>query len=225
MFALAWVASGFVSMNPWGFLEGDGDGGRLAAQRLRGAPLSAAEVKASLRSLPALARLPGIVSVESTPLGSRLFLVVTTQEGARWRFDGAGVSARIDGGAWTRIVRILGGNELTEPKLLTAGDAYYFDRHGTEMLPIYRIIANDRQQTRYYLDPLTGAPLVSFDGDARWYRWLHQGVHTLDFTTALRARPSWDFLMLALLGGATTVCGTGTYLAVRRISRPLRRSV
>jgi uncharacterized iron-regulated membrane protein len=223
LFALAWVASGLVSMNPWGFLDGDGD--RLAAQRLRGAPLSAAEVKASLRSLPALARLPGIVSVESTPLDGRLYFVVTTQEGARWRFDGASVSARIDGGAWTRIVRMLGGNELTEPKLLTEGDAYYFDRRGSEMLPVYRIIANDRQRTRYYLDPLTAAPLASFDSDAQWYRWLHQGVHTLDFAPVLRARPGWDFLMLALLGGATTVCVTGTYLGVRRISRPFRRSV
>jgi hypothetical protein len=225
LFALAWVASGFASMNPWGFLDGDSDAGRLAAQRLRGTPLSAEQVKASLLSLPAVAKLPGIVSVESTLLDSRLYLVVTTQDGGRWRFNGAGVSDRIDGGDWMRIVRALGGNERTEPKVLTEGDEYYFDRHGTETLPVYRIIANDRQQTRYYLDPLTGVPLASFDGDAQWYRWLHQGVHTLDFTPVLRARPSWDFLMLLLLGGATTVCATGTYLAIRRISRPLRRPV
>ena len=223
VFALAWVASGFVSMNPWGFLDGDSDSSHAAAPRLRGAPLSAAEVKASLHSLPAVAKLPGIVSVESTRLGGTLYLVVTTQNGARWRFNDAGESARISGEDWTYIVRTLGGKELTEPKLLTEGDEYYFDRHGTETLPVYRIIANDRQQTRYYLDPLTGAPLASFDSDARWYRWLHQGVHTLDFTPVLRARPSWDLLMLLLLGGATTVCATGTYLAIRRISRPLQR--
>jgi uncharacterized iron-regulated membrane protein len=225
LFALAWVVSGFVSMNPWGFLDADADAGRLAAQQLRGTLLSASQVQASLGSLSAVAKLPGIVSVESTLLDSRLYLVVTTQDGGRWRFNGAGVSDRIDGGDWIRIARLLGGNERTEPKVLTEGDEYYFDRHGTETLPVYRIIANDRQQTRYYLDPLTGALLASFDGDARWYRWLHQGVHTLDFTPVLRARPSWDVLMLLLLGGATTVCATGTYLAIRRISRPLRRPV
>jgi hypothetical protein len=225
LFALAWVVSGLVSMNPWGFLDGDENSSHLATERLRGAPLSAAEVQASLHSLPDVAKLPGIVSVESTRLGGGLYLVVTTRDGARWRFNDAGKSARISGEDWTYIVRALGGNELTEPKLLTEGDEYYFDRHGIETLPVYRIIANDRQQTRYYLDPLTGAPLASFDGDARWYRWLHQGVHTLDFTPVLRARPGWDCLMLLLLGGATTVCATGTYLAIRRISRPLRRPV
>jgi hypothetical protein len=211
LFMLTWVASGLISMNPWGFLEGDDP--RVAMRLLRGEPLTGAQVKASLHSLPAVGRLPEIVSVQSAPLWGKLFLTVTIQRGARWRFDATGASARLDGAEWTRIGRALTGHDVSAPDLITQGDSYYFGRRGSEaLLPVYRIVTDDG--VRYYLDPLTASLVASFDGDARWYRWLHQGLHTMDLTSTLRARPGWDFLMLALLSGVTTICVTGTYLAI-----------
>jgi uncharacterized iron-regulated membrane protein len=115
----------------------------------------------------------------------------------------------------------LTGRGVSVPDLITQGDAYYFDRRGNEaLLPVYRIVTDDAQRVRYYLDPLTASIVASFDGDARWYRWLHQGLHTMDLTSTLRARPAWDILMLALLSGVTTICVTGTYLAMRRVLSP-----
>jgi uncharacterized iron-regulated membrane protein len=220
LFTLTWVASGLISMNPWGFLDG-GDSRRLAQRLLRGEPLTGSQVKSSLHSLPAVARLPEIVSVQSTPLWGKLFLTVATQQGARWRFDAAGSSARLDGAEWMRIGHALTGHDVSAPDLITQGDSYYFDRRGNEaLLPAYRIVTDDAQRVRYYLDPLTASLVASFDGDARWYRWLHQGLHTMDLTSSLRARPGWDFLMLALLSGVTTICVTGTYLAMRRVLSP-----
>ncbi len=222
LFALSWVASGLVSMNPWGFL--DSGGHRLAMRVLRGEPTTGAQVKAALHSLPALARLPGIVSVESVPLWGKLYLVATTRQLARWRFDATGASARIESTDWTKVVHALNGQDRSGPDLLTQGDSYYFERRGSEApLPVYRIVVDDPQQTRYYLDPLTARLVAGFDTNARSYRWLHQGLHTLDFTPALRTRPAWYLLMLSLLAGVTMVCVTGTYLAARRIFRPVRR--
>ncbi len=201
-------------MNPWSFLESDSRG--QATALLRGAPLSGAQVKACIRSLPALANLPDIVAVESAPLQGRLYLAVTTRGGARWRFDSTGRSARISHTAWSQIAQTLGG----EPEIVTEGDAYYFGRQGDHVvLPVYRIISHDPRHDRYYFDPLTGALLASFDSNARWYRWLHQGLHTLDFTPGLRSRPVWDVVMLLLLSGATVIAATGAYVGIRRLRR------
>jgi len=218
LFVLSWVGSGLVSMNPWGFLESANR--QDAIQRLRGAPTSGAQVKASLTALAASSLLPDIVSVDSAPLWGQFYLVATTLNGARWRFSADGVSARMGSEAWAKIAQTLsdGGNEsVAVPELVTEGDAYYFSRHrNAAQLPIYRIVLHDEQQTRYYLDPLSGTVVQSLDSNGRWYRWLHQGLHTLDFSFALRTRPAWDLLMLALLAGVTGVCATGAYLGLRR---------
>jgi hypothetical protein len=49
------------------------------------------------------------------------------------------------------------------------------------VLPVYRIIANDAETTRYYLDPTWGALLQRADSASRWQRWLFAGLHRLDF--------------------------------------------
>jgi hypothetical protein len=57
------------------------------------------------------------------------------------------------------------------------------------------------------------------DSDTRWYRWLHRGLHTLDFAAVLHIRPLWDVLMIVLLAGVAGLCGTGTWLGWRRYIR------
>ena len=51
LFALTWVASGLISMNPWGFLEGTGETSAINA--MIGPPPAAAQVTDSLRTLAA----------------------------------------------------------------------------------------------------------------------------------------------------------------------------
>src|SRR5207249_5019277 len=60
------------------------------------------------------------------------------------------------------------------------------------VLPVYRVILNDEEQTRYYLDPNTGALLQRADATNRWRRWVFTGLHRLDFTPWMRSRPFWD---------------------------------
>jgi hypothetical protein len=72
---------------------------------------------------------------------------------------------------------------------------------------------------RYYVDPVAGMLVAKLDANAQAYRWLHEGLHRLDFTASLRRRPQWDVLMLILLSGVTVVCVTGAYLGFRRLTR------
>jgi hypothetical protein len=166
------------------------------------------------------ASLPQVVAVDSTRLWGRLYLVVTRTDGARARISADGKPAALAASDWRKIAQTLGGTFGTQPELLTAGDPYYYSRPGVVVpFPVYRIVLDDAHSTRLYLDPLTGTPVDIVDRDARWYRWLHVGLHTLDFSAATRSRPVWDVMMLALLAGVTMICGTGTWLGWRRYIR------
>jgi uncharacterized iron-regulated membrane protein len=114
-------------------------------------------------------------------------------------------------------VRIGGANAIASQEMMTREDDYYFAHHDDVVLPVYRIILDGAEATRFYLDPATGALLKRADADARWQRWLFSGLHRLDFTAGLRARPLWDIVMIVLLLGGIGVSATGVYLAIRRI--------
>jgi hypothetical protein len=43
------------------------------------------------------------------------------------------------------------------------------------------------------------------------------GLHRIDFTAWMRARPVWDVIMLTLMLGGLALTITGFYLALRRI--------
>jgi hypothetical protein len=217
LFALTWVASGLISMNPWGFL--DSAASLPALDDLAGPPLSGTQVKQVLRFLGA-ASLPQVVAVESTRLWGQPALIVTRTDGTRSRTNTDGGSVPLSPSDWTRIAQTLGGTGAATPQLLTEGDSYYYSRPGVAaQFPVYRIILNDAHATRLYLDPISGAPVDIIDSDGRWYRWLHRGLHTLDFSAATRARPVWDILMLLLLAGVAVISGTGTWMGWRRYIR------
>jgi uncharacterized iron-regulated membrane protein len=118
-------------------------------------------------------------------------------------------------------MRVTGAGGIAEQALLNEEDAYYFGARDQAALPVYRVIANDAWQTRFYLDPVSGALLRRVDANARWHRWLFGALHRLDFAAVLRARPAWDLVMIALLLGGIGVSATGVYLAFRRIRRDL----
>jgi uncharacterized iron-regulated membrane protein len=115
---------------------------------------------------------------------------------------------------------LVGAGDVARAELMTREDSYYFARHEDRaLLPVYRIILSDQPATRYYVDAISGEVLAKMDPGARGYRWLHDGLHRMDFTAWIRNRPGWDVMMLILLSGVTTVCVTGSYLGLSRLLR------
>jgi hypothetical protein len=160
------------------------------------------------------------VAIESARLWGHPYLLATDINGSRHRLDSGGGAQPLLESDWLRIAKTLGAATAIAPQLIATGDTYYYSRAGApQSFPVRRLILNDRYGTRYYLDPVSGMPLAVIDGNARWYRWLHRGLHTLDFSAAMRSRPLWDLVMLALLAGVTILCGTGTWLGWRRYIR------
>ncbi len=215
-FVLTWVLSGLLSMNPWGLMESAGGGPERA--RLRGAPITGAELRAALQALAAAAPA-GVVSIESAPLAGRLFVIARDAGGFRHRLDAQGAPAPLSPADWRFIAAVLHGDPAAIP-LLTRGDGYYFSLPAEPAaLPVRRVAARDGSGRRYYLDPVSGALIRDVDRAAVHYRWWHDALHRMDFTAAIRQGPGRQVLMWLLMGGATVVCVTGTYLAYRRLGR------
>lgn len=215
---LTWVCSGLLSMNPWGWLEGAGDQAEMA--RLRGGPGPlGAELRASLKAVTDAH--PIGVSLEFAPLDGALYFIATGADGERRRLDTAAAPAPLGHADWAGIAKALNGPGAAPfPELMTREDEYYFSHHrDTVALPAYRVVLGDGSDTRYYIDPVSGALLAKIDRGAQRYRWWHQGFHRMDFTVALRDRPQWDALLWLLMSGVTTVCVTGAYLGCRRLVR------
>jgi uncharacterized iron-regulated membrane protein len=207
IFVLTWVASGLISMNPWGFLESSDSTGR----DVRGALPLGSDIAAALPALAAT-KPANAVSIAVAPFDGMPTFVVTSGDGLRQRLDASGRT--LPSPDMARAAVLLGGQQA---ELLIAGDSYYFAGRGEAVrLPVYRVVAGG---VRYYLDPVSGEIVRTADGDDRWYRWLHEGLHRFDFTPALRNRPLWDMVMLTLMLGVTAVCATGTWLGLRRLIR------
>ncbi len=221
LFALTWVASGLLSMNPWGLLETSS--ARAEQRLLAGAWPTGQQVKASLHALAAT-QPGGTVSVASAPLLGQLFLIATDDRGVSRRLDAQALAAPIRSSEIASEARALardGG--FVGPELMTRGDTYYFGHHGDSVpLPVYRVILRDGPRTRYYLEPVSGELVGKIDRNGREYRWLHDALHRVDFSPAVRVRPVWDVLVLVLMSGVTLLCATGAYIGLRRLARDVR---
>jgi hypothetical protein len=220
---LTWVVSGTFSMNPWGFLEGGG-GGEQA--RVAGKPVPWREMKASLAALKDNAPA-GTVKLTSAILDGNLFWLAFAADGNVERLDAEGQKAETEPQDLAAAAeRIAGGQKIESQEMLLREDEYYFNvpsfnqRDGVA-LPVYRIVLNDAEHTRYYIDPASGQLVAKIDSARRGYRWLFNGLHRIDFTASLRSRPVWDVVVLALMLGGLGVTGTGAYLAILRIKRDL----
>jgi hypothetical protein len=208
LFTLSWVASGLMSMQPWGLL----DSAPLARSRLSGHPPTPAQHREALGSLSgALAGSP-YVSVDSQPSDGTPFFIARTANGSSQRLGADGHPAPLTVRDWSAMEQRLGG---AAPTRLTREDEYQFAHHDQPLtLPAYRIDLPDAPRHALYFDAETGVLQAQVDENARAYRWI-EGFHRVDLLPVLRKRPLWDLLVLVLLTGVSIVCTTGAWLAYR----------
>ena len=218
-FALSWVLSGLVSMNPWGFLEEKSPGPErllLQGARMTGAQLQAAISNLRTRTFESPRTIEfSIVSVQPAPLAGAPMLSLLGAGGQRMRVDASGRPSPLRAEDLSFIAATLGQRTpWSASQLLVSGDSYYFAHHSDEVvLPVYRVVSGDAPHARYYIDPSSGVLLRKIGANSRAYRWLHEALHRWDF---VQSRPLWDLGMLALLAGVAFLCATGTYLGLRR---------
>lgn len=211
---MTWVFSGLLSMTPWGWLASEGSGEE--AQLVRGELPTWQSVHESLQQLSVAILPTNTVHIESSVVQGKLHYLVSTRDGGRMRHDAYWQIAPLAEAVQQRLARQL--VPAGKAELLTSEDEYWYSvGRDRVVLPVIRVQSTDG--TRYYLDAISGELLQKMDDSTRWYRWLHSGLHRMDFSAVVRARPVRDLLMWLLLSGATVVCATGAWLGVRRLRR------
>lgn len=216
---LTWVVSGFFSVNPWNMF--DFSGGSRERQQLQGVPLFADEVEKFVNNLPDTSVPAGTARLEGYALKGRLYVLAYQADGSYQRLDGQTLEpASITEREWLSLSRAAaGGTAIAEAGLMEQDDAYYYSHKLSRELPVYRIVLDNPDQTRLYLNATSGELAAQFDRSKRIYRWVFNGLHQLDLSSWLRQRPVWDLVVWLLLAGVTLSTLTGVWLGARRIKR------
>lgn len=216
LLTFTWVISGLFSMNPWGWLESRGANEDLA--RLQRAPLHAGAINSILqRAVENIDDDTVMLTIASGDSGASVFTV--QRDSRRARLDPASFAADLvdEQELVTRLGKMRPDANIDELVLLDTEDAYYFGHKAAVRLPVYRAILDDAERTRYYFDADTGLLLSRIDRPGKQYRWLHHGLHRLDFASLLRSRPIWDIVILPLLIGVSGLCLIGCWIGYRHI--------
>ena len=113
--------------------------------------------------------------------------------------------------------------ETLDIQVIYQYDLYYLDRNRERPLPVIRVLMNDEENTRYYIDPKS-ARVVSTYSNRNWVnRWLDSALHSLSFPFLYNHRPLWDIVVITFMLGGTALCVTSLVLAWRVLGRKLKR--
>jgi hypothetical protein len=226
IFALTWVFSGWMSMEPWAWASGGGVGGRigLAISGVLNLPQYPAFDPALWTEALAGSGVGQVKEVEFRSVLDEPYYVVRGRTTAMVsvsplrvhaeRFPTAALLARVSNGA--RSAPIVASD------LLANYDSYYYDRTRAAPLPILRVKFGDPSATWAYIDPASGQMLARLTRRARLNRWLYHGLHDLDFGFWYRNVPLWYGLIIVLCLGGSTLSVIGVVIGWRRVGRMLR---
>ncbi|MBI2681486.1 MAG: PepSY domain-containing protein [Candidatus Solibacter usitatus] len=216
-----WVFSGMRSMQPTFGIEGSGvrianalRGGPLALQSFQAKPPGAALQQVSETSVKELELVfvggEAHYLARESPGRSR---IVPVQGNTAEEFDSA------------RILRLIADGvrpaTMLQTRLVTEYEAYYLDRRHQHPLPALFVGLSGPDSVMYYIDLKTARIVESYDGRARWNRWLYHGLHSLDLPWLYRHRPVWDVVVLVLLLGGACLSLTSVIIGVQLLRRKL----
>jgi hypothetical protein len=247
VFALTWVFSGLLSMEPFDWANAEGI--EIRSDALTGGPVE-------LRRYPAFSAAPWTALLAGRTLKELELRRIADEPYYLARYTGASLSGDPDRERLHQPYPISGRGEpqhllvdaqtlaaRTEPfatdtllerlraaapeasiaahELLEDYDAYYYSRNGQAVLPVLRVQFDDPLETWVYVDPALGQVVASVHRLHRIERWLYNGLHSLDFGFWYDRRPLWDIGMILLSLGALVTSAIGLWLGLKRLRRGL----
>jgi hypothetical protein len=120
-----------------------------------------------------------------------------------------------------RLAAAAPGAKIVSHELLTDYDSYYYSRNGQAALPVLRVKFDDPLETSVYVDPALGQIVATIHRLQRVERWLYNGLHSLDFGFWYGRRPLWDIGMILLSLGALVTTSIGMWLGFKRMKQGL----
>lgn len=223
IFTLSWVLSGLLSMNPAGLLEGGS--AHQEQLNIRGKAIYWQQLPKLLAPLSQPQSLSATtVRLSWENIGEQIALISHQRDGSKKRFNAITFETEpLDEKMLKHIGQRMLAKQNFDGTVLYEADSYYYAHHRPVEWPVYRMITSNGN--RYYLSAVTGGLIKKVDSNEQWNRWLFNGLHSFDFSHALRRRPIWDAVVIILLSGVAVVCATGTYMGLKRLQIHHRRRV
>ena len=103
--------------------------------------------------------------------------------------------------------------------VVSEGDLYTDLREGSLPPDTIRVELSDKQQTWVHIGGRSGEILSVIDSSRRSYRWLYNGLHSLDIPGLVNKRPLWDIVMITLLLAGLAASITAMAISLKRILR------
>lgn len=218
---LSWVSTGWLSLDIGTFFSSDQpDANRI--ERLRGMSLTEA---AEAFPISKMQTLGTVREIEFSALNAQPLLLVRDREPQLSRIASIDakqelqVSASVPDDLLRSAVQAAWlPTSVTELRHIAADDAYSL-RISPLPLSTRRIVLSDASQTWVQIDAATGQIISVLDRSRRVYRWMVDGLHTLDFPLLNKAGSLWHVLLLAATTTGFIFSCTGAVLGFKRLKR------
>jgi hypothetical protein len=114
-------------------------------------------------------------------------------------------------------------NVVSDSYLVPANDVYANLREGSLGEETLRLILDDADETWIHVNLTDGGLISIMDNSRRIYRWLFNGIHSLDIPGLVNHRFIWSLIMVLLMSVGLTFCVTGIVLAFKKITKMVLR--
>jgi hypothetical protein len=214
VFLLSWILSGWLSVNPNGWLSG---GSPSADALLRYAGNDRPQLAVDFGKLAQESvRTVRFFHVDGVPIAAVVPLdgderLLDARTGERVGFDEPRLlqAAR----------RLLPDRHVLEHERIEKYDSYWYAHHDHPPLPVLRVAFDDPQHSWFYIDPATGLVLDVLDDGGRSYRWWFNALHRFDFSWLVGNRVLWHTMIWVLCLAGLTIAASGTVIGWRRLRR------
>jgi hypothetical protein len=225
LFALTWVFSGLLSMEPFDWAN-RGDHLEFRADVLAGGPVELRQFPPfEAASWARLADGGAPKEIELRRVLDQPFYLARYGGATEALIDARTLTPRSEPfPAETLVARLRAaapGVDVAAQELIADYDSYYYARNDEAALPVLRIKLADPHETWVYVDPARGEIVASLHRLQRLERWLYNGLHSLDFGFWYDRRPLWDIGMILLSLGALVTTTIGMWLGFKRMKRGL----
>ncbi len=216
---LTWIASGWLSMDH-GRLFSTPMPDRSHLQDYRGMTLEDTIALFTTTSLQTIVDVNEIefLAVDAKPFalatgqnGVQLYEVVNAKELVLATLTKAKIVNAVQS-AWTE-------SKVMLVQKLEKNDPYSQLRSSALPQNTLRLILDDPVETWVHIDMESGMVLSVMDQSRRLYRWMFNGLHSLDIPGLVENRPLWDIVMLVLLSVGFTFSVTGVVIGWKRMCR------
>ena len=207
LFVVSWIVSGWLSMDH-GRLFSTANPSLQQVSAVSGGSFGEVTSRANIADLR---ERTAAVEFSFHAFGGAAIVVSKNQQGAiSAPMLEPGLVANVVAGAFPGI-------SVKRWRVVPPNDSYAKLREGSLPLGTVRVEMSDSSKTWVHIDGRSGEILSVLDQSRRVYRWLYNGMHSLDIPGLVDTRPLWDILMLVLLLSGFSASTTGIVIGVKRV--------